>query len=130
MASGCPPDILAFDKQSVFPGDFPNGQVVSFAYVEKAGDPEELIRHVHRAVHTHLRLYADRLEQAVEERTSRLKEANETLLDYQGRLRALWECWDCVVIVHVFIRGDLANGRLVILVASCTVTFRVIWQKF
>jgi PAS domain S-box-containing protein len=51
----------------------------AFAYVEKAGDPEELLRHVHRAFAASLRSYADQLEIAVAERTRELRQANELL---------------------------------------------------
>ena len=75
----------------------------AFAYVEKAGDPAEIVRHVHRAFHARLRRYADDLERAVAERTRELREANETLRQeiaerkkaedrlaaYQQRLRSL-----------------------------------------
>jgi len=75
----------------------------AFAYVEKAGDPAEIVRHVHRAFHARLRRYAEDLESAVAERTRELQEANEALrleiterkraedrlADYQRRLRSL-----------------------------------------
>ena len=51
----------------------------AFAYVEKAGDPEELLRHVHRAFHASLRSYADQLETAVAEQTRELRQMNELL---------------------------------------------------
>ena len=51
----------------------------AFAYVEKAGDPEELLRHVHRAFVASLRCYANQLEIAVAERTRELRQANELL---------------------------------------------------
>ncbi|MFH1884557.1 MAG: PAS domain S-box protein, partial [Planctomycetota bacterium] len=51
----------------------------AFAYVEKAGDPDELLRHVHRAFQASLRSYADELETAVAERTHELLQANESL---------------------------------------------------
>jgi signal transduction histidine kinase len=51
----------------------------AFAYVEKAGDPAEIVRHVHRAFHARLRRYAEDLESAVAKRTRELREANETL---------------------------------------------------
>ncbi|HID77978.1 MAG TPA: PAS domain-containing protein, partial [Planctomycetaceae bacterium] len=49
------------------------------AFVEKAGDPEELIRRVHQAVRTCLEQRARLLEQAVAERTRELEEANRAL---------------------------------------------------
>ena len=51
----------------------------AFAYVEKAGDPDELVRHVHRAFRERLRRYAEDLESAVAERTRELQETNEAL---------------------------------------------------
>jgi PAS domain S-box-containing protein len=51
----------------------------AFAYVEKAGDPAELLRHVHRACAASLRSYADQLKAAVAERTCELRQANESL---------------------------------------------------
>ncbi|MBC8218832.1 MAG: PAS domain S-box protein, partial [Planctomycetes bacterium] len=51
----------------------------AFAYVEKAGDPDELLRYVHRAFQASLRSYADELETAVAERTHDLLQANELL---------------------------------------------------
>jgi PAS domain S-box-containing protein len=44
----------------------------AFAYVEKAGDPEELVRHVHRAHAAYLSLYAKELESVVADRTMAL----------------------------------------------------------
>ena len=51
----------------------------AFAYVEKAGDPDELVRHVHAAFRRHVDRYAQDLEEAVAERTSELRKANEAL---------------------------------------------------
>jgi PAS domain S-box-containing protein len=51
----------------------------AFAYVEKASGPRELIRHVHRAFRERLERYASDLEDAVVERTSDLRKANEKL---------------------------------------------------
>ncbi|HPC95002.1 MAG TPA: PAS domain S-box protein [Sedimentisphaerales bacterium] len=51
----------------------------AFAYVEKAGDPEELLRQVHRAIAFQLRRHAERLEATVAERADELKEANRAL---------------------------------------------------
>ncbi len=61
----------------------------AFAYVEKAGDPDELVHHVHRAVHRHLQLYANRLEQIVNERTHTLQQANKKLSESEQQLKAL-----------------------------------------
>ena len=61
----------------------------AFAYVEKAGDPDELVRHVHRAFQASLHSYADELEAAVAERTRELLEVNEALKkDITDRKRA------------------------------------------
>lgn len=49
----------------------------AFAYVEKAGDPAELLRHVHSACRAYLDHYATDLEVAVEERTASLRESEE-----------------------------------------------------
>lgn len=47
----------------------------AFAYVEKAGDPEELVRHLHRAHAVYLSSYAKELEFAVAERTAALHQS-------------------------------------------------------
>jgi len=49
----------------------------AFAYVEKLGDPQELLGHVHRAMHEHLLQYAATLEAAVAARTRELLLAKE-----------------------------------------------------
>jgi signal transduction histidine kinase len=49
----------------------------AFAYVEKLGVPQELLGHVHRAMHEHLRQYAATLEAAVAARTRELLLAKE-----------------------------------------------------
>ena len=51
----------------------------AFANFEKGGNPQELLRHVHRAFAASLRSYADKLETAVAERTHDLLRANESL---------------------------------------------------
>ncbi len=51
----------------------------AFAYVEKADDPEVLLRHVHRAFEESLRLYTHTLEKEVSKRTAELQEANRVL---------------------------------------------------
>ncbi|UCE60219.1 MAG: PAS domain S-box protein [Phycisphaerales bacterium] len=51
----------------------------AYAYVEKAGDPGDLVRHVHRAFKSHLDRYADDLEATVADRTRELREANKGL---------------------------------------------------
>ncbi len=54
----------------------------AFAYVEKLGDPAELIRHIQRASTEQVRQYASELEQAVVQRTAALQES-------ESRLRAV-----------------------------------------
>jgi len=61
----------------------------AFAYVEKARDPDELVHHVHRAVHRHLQRYAKHLEQTVSERTQTLQQANKKLSESERQLKAL-----------------------------------------
>jgi signal transduction histidine kinase len=61
----------------------------AFAYVEKAGNPEELVRHVHRAFHSRLRRYAEELERAVDARTRELQNANAALHQSEKRYKAL-----------------------------------------
>lgn len=51
----------------------------AFAYVEKAGDPNQLVHHVHRAFQAHLQRYAEDLESAVARRTRELEEACQEL---------------------------------------------------
>ena len=65
----------------------------AFAYVEKLGDPGELIRHVHRAVAERVSQYATELELAVAERTAALRES-------EAHLRAIVEAAvDAIVVV-------------------------------
>ena len=51
----------------------------AFAYVEKADDPEVLLRHVHRGFEESLRLYTDTLQKEVSKRTGELRGANRVL---------------------------------------------------
>ncbi|MFQ5807179.1 MAG: ATP-binding protein [Phycisphaerae bacterium] len=51
----------------------------AFAYVEKAGDPRELVRQVHRASRLQFDRYAGDLETAVAARTRELRTANQML---------------------------------------------------
>ena len=51
----------------------------AFAYVEKLSDPEELLRHVDRAMREHYRQYTQMLEDAVAERTALLQESEMRL---------------------------------------------------
>ena len=46
-----------------------------FALVEKLSDPQELVSHVHRAIHDQISHYAKKLEQTVAERTDQLRES-------------------------------------------------------
>jgi two-component sensor histidine kinase len=50
-----------------------------FAYVQKMGNVEELLTHVHRAFHAHLAGYSAQLEQEVQKRTAELSAANDEL---------------------------------------------------
>ncbi|MCK4342149.1 MAG: response regulator [Phycisphaerae bacterium] len=63
----------------------------AFAYVQKAGDPEELVRHVHRAFRAQLERYNQDLESAVATRTRELREANEALWEEIFARRAIEE---------------------------------------
>jgi PAS domain S-box-containing protein len=56
----------------------------AFAFVEKLADPDELLRHVHRAVTDQVSRYAADLEAAVVRRTAALRES-------ESRLRAIIE---------------------------------------
>jgi PAS domain S-box-containing protein len=49
------------------------------AYGEKAGDPDELLRQVHRAFRAHYERYITGLEAVTAERTGALREANQVL---------------------------------------------------
>lgn len=51
----------------------------AFAYVRKMGNVEELLAHIHRAIHLHLAKYSGVLEKEVEKRTQELVQANEDL---------------------------------------------------
>ncbi|MCE5302816.1 MAG: response regulator [Planctomycetaceae bacterium] len=54
----------------------------AFAYVEKLGDPSELLRHVHRACFERVDRYALDLERAVAERTEQLAHNNHELENF------------------------------------------------
>ncbi len=61
----------------------------AFAYVEKGGDPEQLLRQVNRASRACLRLQVEELEQLVAERTCELLKANQSLkAEVEARARA------------------------------------------
>ncbi len=63
----------------------------AFAYVEKAGEPRDLIGHVHRARRSHFEQYADDLEAAVAERTAELSESEKRLrLVFDNAPVCLW----------------------------------------
>ncbi len=62
-----------------------------FAYVEKVGDPAELLRQIHRAIQTRLLQRAKTLEAAVAERTGELEAANEALAKAEQDYRNLVE---------------------------------------
>ncbi len=65
----------------------------AFAYVEKLGDPAELVGHVHRAFRERLTGYAEDLEAAVTERTA-------SLHDTEARYRTLFDqAADSIVLV-------------------------------
>jgi signal transduction histidine kinase len=51
----------------------------AYAYVQKMGDIEELLVHVHRAFHAHLAGYSEHLEGEVRKRTAELVAANTAL---------------------------------------------------
>lgn len=69
----------------------------AFAYVEKAGDPEQLVRQVHRAIQERLKRYAEELEQAVAERTQDLEQANERLRESEEKYRSIFEIAACLI---------------------------------
>ncbi len=76
----------------------------AFAYVEKLGNPEELIRHVHRAITDRVRQSNAELEAAVVSRTTQLKES-------ESRLRAIVEsAADAILVIDEFGRVDTFNG--------------------
>jgi DNA-binding NtrC family response regulator len=51
----------------------------AFGYIEKAGEPSNLVREVHRANRSHFESYASELEAAVAERTLELSESEANL---------------------------------------------------
>ncbi len=76
----------------------------AFAYVEKLGNPEELIRHVHRAVTERVRESNVELEAAVAARTAALQES-------ESRLRSIVEsAADAILVIDEFDRIDTFNG--------------------
>lgn len=66
----------------------------AFAYVEKLDDPQELVRHTHRAMHEQMNQYAAYLEEEVTARTQALHESEQWLeLALSAAGMATWE-WD------------------------------------
>ena len=63
----------------------------AFAYVEKGGDPEELVRCVRNAIEVRLRGRTEDLASAVRERTRDLRRANEALRESEERYRSIFE---------------------------------------
>ncbi|MFC1762516.1 response regulator [Planctomycetota bacterium] len=63
----------------------------AFAYVEKAGPPERLIRQVYRAVEERLQRYAGELEALVAHRNQELEQANATLRASEERFEMLFD---------------------------------------
>ncbi len=63
----------------------------AFAYVEKGGAPQELVGHVHRAIHARMKRYAEDLEEAVAARTQELTELNRTINESERWFRSLIE---------------------------------------
>ncbi len=76
----------------------------AFAYVEKLGNPEELIRHVHRAVTERVQQYNTQLEASVVARTAELQES-------ESRLRAIVEsAADAIIVIDEHERIDTFNS--------------------
>jgi PAS domain S-box-containing protein len=84
-----------------------------FAYVEKASDPNELLRHIHRACHARLRRYSQDLEKAVEERTKALRQANKKIKQSEENYRSIFET-AASLITSVNIDGNIVdcNSRI------------------
>lgn len=72
----------------------------AFAYVEKVGNVEELLPHVHRAFHQHLMGYSEILEQEVQKRTQELMSANDALRESEERFRNLIEGSVQGILIH------------------------------
>jgi PAS domain S-box-containing protein len=76
----------------------------AFAYVEKLGNPDELIRHVHRAVTQRVQQSNVQLEAAVAARTTELQES-------ESRLRAIVEsAADAILVIDEHERIDTFNS--------------------
>ena len=63
----------------------------AFAYVEKGGDPGELVRCVRKAIEVRFRGRTEDLESAVRERTRDLRRANEAMRESEERYRSIFE---------------------------------------
>ncbi|MCP4590820.1 MAG: response regulator, partial [bacterium] len=63
----------------------------AFAYVEKAGDPNVLVQHVHRASRERLAHYAGDLEAKVAQRTEALRETNQALSKSEQKYRTIFD---------------------------------------
>jgi len=85
----------------------------AFAYVEKAGDPQELLRHVHRAFEASLRSYADELETVVAERTGELRQANKLLSEEIADRKKAEEAYRTLVDNSLQGLAILQDGRVV-----------------
>ena len=76
----------------------------AFAYVEKLGNPDELVRHVHRAVTQRVHQSNLQLEAAVAARTAELQES-------ESRLRAIVEsAADAILVIDEHERIDTFNS--------------------
>ena len=62
----------------------------AFAYVEKLSNPDELLRHVHRAFREEIHSYADELETAVAQRTKEFEDANDKLRTKRPPTESRW----------------------------------------
>ncbi len=86
----------------------------AFAYVEKVGNVEELLAHVHRAFHLHLIGHSETLEHEVRKRTEELMNANRALRDSEERFRNLIEGSLQGILIHrghqaLFVNQAYAN---------------------
>lgn len=86
----------------------------AFAYVEKVGNVEELLAHVHRAFHLHLIGHSETLEHEVRKRTEELMNANRAMRDSEERFRNLIEGSLQGILIHrghqaLFVNQAYAN---------------------
>ncbi len=77
----------------------------AFAYVQKEGNVEELLAHIHRAFHTHLAGYSAALEHEVHRRTEALRES-------EAHYRSLVEGSIQGIIVHKNYTIQFANAAM------------------